>query len=102
MVFSPSSRFSYQNFLVSVTLDIVLPSRAQCPWRLPYPRRYLLVCVPSWTPVLHGRSKCFCGLWGFPLNNREKYIRPSFCLGQQRRGHPRFFPFHRVTTVLQD
>src|SRR5262249_24350692 len=101
MVFSPSSTFSCRNFQVSATLDTVLPLKAQFPWQTPYQERCLLVCFLSLIPALHGRSKDFCGLWGSPLNNQKKCIRPFSFHGQRRPVHRQFFPFHGATTVFQ-
>jgi hypothetical protein len=38
---------SYQILRVSATLDIVLLSKALCPWQRPYPQRYFPVDVLS-------------------------------------------------------
>src|SRR3954471_13333164 len=93
--------FSYRTSRDSATRDIVLPLRPQCRWKMPCPWRYLLVYFLSLSPALHGRSKDFGGLSGFPLNNHRKCIRPSFDRDQQRLAHRPFFPFHSTTTAFQ-
>src|ERR1700758_3110619 len=77
-VLSTNSTSWYRTPQVSAALDIVLPSKAQCPWPLPYPSRYFSVYLFSWNPALRGHSKNFCGLSDFPPNNQKKCIRPSF------------------------
>src|SRR5689334_22916211 len=94
--------FLYRTLQTFAALDIVLRSKAQCPWRPPRPERCLLVCFLSWSPELRGRSRNFCGLWGFPRNNHKKCTRPSFCRDPQRPVHRRFFPFPGGTTIFQD
>jgi hypothetical protein len=51
-----------------------------------------LVCVLSWTPGLRGRSKDWCGLYDFGLNNHKTRIRPSGYPGRQHPAHRRLLP----------
>jgi len=66
-----------------------------------HPPRCFAVCVLSSTPKLHRRSKRFCGLGDFPLNNHKKCIGLSPDPDPPHPAPRRCFPFHGATTVLK-
>src|SRR5688572_3978042 len=69
---------SCRNSRVFAALDILPLSKAQCPWPLPYPWRYLLAYVLFSIPALPGRNKHWCGLWDFPLSNQKNVFTRLF------------------------